>query len=82
MTKAVNNMTLSEEVGDLCNSRNKWKRYIAQPIVMLNKVAIDLNVLGPLTKHFIFSNMNNTFVVTVERSGVRNRNAKIRWKPS
>jgi hypothetical protein len=38
---------------------------------MTHKMTIYLNMLSVLTKDYIVSNLNSTFVVTIHRSGVR-----------
>ncbi|KAK9109735.1 hypothetical protein Sjap_017795 [Stephania japonica] len=58
---------LGKEIGKLQLSGHVFRKHKTMLVLISNKVAIYIQVLGPLTKHWISSNMDSRLVITPKR---------------
>lgn len=65
-TEVLNIMTLSEEVSNLGNSRNKGEQDGAMTIMVPSKVTVNFDVPSAFMKDLILGTMDSTFIITVE----------------
>ena len=66
MTRRV---SFGEDISKLVNRRDGEQLEIAFLEMLASDVAIDLNVLGAFMEDIILSNIDNTPIITIKRSG-------------
>ena len=64
-------MRLGEDISRLVSRGDGEQLQIAFLEMLASDVAVDLNVLGTLMENIIMSNVDNTKIVTISRSGSR-----------
>jgi hypothetical protein len=62
---------LCEEIRQLQSRGDEGERDGAMLNVMMRKMTINLNIFSAFMKELIVSNLNNTLVITIHRTGVR-----------
>ena len=80
--KACWRMSLVEEVSSLISRTDGVESNSSMNNILTEGMTINLNVFGAIMENIIVSNLNNTLMVTMNRSRTKERDTHISKKPA